>query len=492
MGVWFRKKIIFLLIFSLFLSLEFGVEAHSGKKKSKPSISKKSKLSRASASKHITKSKIKKKRKKKPRLVVPKVLLNQMKILDSQELSKGVFYKQIQFGTDELRILVHLIEVDIDSTPYQVRLLKAKNTVDGLDYIRNIYDDFQFELTRIYGGDLIAISNANFWSAFMNYPIGIFVTEGEVISMKKYKEWSTVFFDEENRPYIDNFELFGEIILPDGHRVRIDNVNRRSETDVLVLYNKYFGDTIPKVHIKDLEKLVDETISAIIQNSDFTDTTEIEIDTNEIRNQIINSKKEESKEFSTRKLVFRYLEQPAINRKILVEFLGYDSSVVKIPSNGFIFTLPAEKGNLLKLKRGEKCYLYFSTDRLRYIKFTNAVSGTPRLVRKGVAKHEAYQEGSRGFRFIGAQLPRTAIGTNMSKTKIFLFVAEASKTNRSLGANLSQLSIIAKKIGCFDAMNLDGGGSSIMLVNGKKVGSNGESNGRRISGAIGISVRNKK
>ena len=36
------------------------------------------------------------------------------------------------------------------------------------------------------------------------------------------------------------------------------------------------------------------------------------------------------------------------------------------------------------------------------------------------------------------------------------------------GASLNQLAQIFKKLGCLEALNLDGGGSSCMLVNGKE------------------------
>jgi hypothetical protein len=486
MRTWLKKIIVLLLALSFLFPTGNELFAKTSSKKKTTAISQAKHKKSVSTSNKTRKTSEKKKRK--PRIVVRKVALNKVEILEEKELREGVTYKKIKFGKDPLKIIVHVVEADIDSTPYEVKLLKAKNTLDGLDYLRNIYDDFQFELTRIYNGELLALANANFWSAFMNYPIGIFVAEGEVISMKKYKQWSSVFFDEESRPYIDNFELFGELITPDGKRFRIDNVNRRSEEDNLVIYNKYYGDTLPKIFIKDLEKTVLQTVEAIASNFDFNDSTEVEIDTNEIRNQIILSKRGESKEFSTKKLIFRYLEKPMVNKKVRVEFLGVDTGIVTIPSNGFVVTMP-ENINELNLAKGAVCKLYFYTNKYQYIPYVNAVSGTPRLVRKGVAKHEAYEEGSRGYRFIGSQLPRTAIGTNMSKTRVYLFVVEANQKSGSLGANLTQLSIIAKRIGCYDAMNLDGGGSSIMIVDGKRVGSNDESGGRRISGAIGIAIK---
>ncbi|MGC8748753.1 MAG: phosphodiester glycosidase family protein [Candidatus Kapaibacteriota bacterium] len=488
MQVWLRKLVVVVLVVLFFSAQHSGIWLNSATKK-KPIATKKISQSKSKTTQRKSAKIRKKKSKRKARIIVRKVALNFVKELESEVLGNGVVYKKIQFGKDQLRILVHVVAVDIDSTPNAIKVLKARNSIDGLDYLKNIYDDHNFELTRVYGGELLALANANFWSAFLNYPIGILVADGEVISMKKYKEWSSIFFDEDNRPYIDNFDLSCQLILPTSNRIEIDNVNKRTNEDRVVLYNKYYGDTIPKLHIKDFDKILQETISSIVSNLDYTDSSEIEIDTNEIRNQIMLTKMEESKEFATKKLLFRYLESPAINEKVKVEFLRADTGIIQIPSDGFVLTLPTENNYGLNLKKGDQCHLIFTTNKFSYIKFMNAVSGTPRLVRKGVAKHEAYQEGSRGYRFIGSNLPRTAIGTNMSKTRIYLFVVESSRANNSVGANLTQLAHIAKKIGCYDAMNLDGGGSSILIVKGKRVNRTEGSNGRKISVAIGISTK---
>lgn len=489
----FKEKIIFLLI-GIFLFTSFDISIGSTSKKNKTSIH----LSKSTNAKKVTKTKQTKKlirkktqKRRKPRIVFRNVALNYLTNLETKTLSEGVVYKKIQFGKEPLKIIVHLIEAELDSLPNNVCVLKAKNHINSLDYLKNIFDDYNFELTRIYEGQLLALINANFWSAYMNYPIGLLISDGEIISMKKYKEWSSVLFDNENRPYIDNFELFGEIIFSNNYRLKINNVNNRTEKDEVVMYNKYFGDSIPEIYIPDLEKLVNQTINSIKMNVDVEDTTEIEVDTNEIIEQIVRDVQLKSKEFSNMKYIFRYLGRPAINKKVKVELIGIDTGIVQIPSDGFVVCVPTENSEGRKLKIGEVAEMYFYSNKLRYIEFENGISGTPRLVRKGVARHEAYQEGSRGYRFIGAQLPRTGLGTNMSKTKLFLFFVECSKSTNSLGASLSQLAIIAKKLGCYEAINLDGGGSSGMIIGGERIGNSGNSNSRKISVAIGVTKISK-
>ncbi|MCX7880673.1 MAG: phosphodiester glycosidase family protein [Ignavibacteria bacterium] len=476
------RVIFWVILFSIGLSLS-GENFSFASTKSKEKVIKTKTYS-------IGKEKVSKKKKgskKKRSKYIPSknVLLNIIETLENQKLAEGVHYKKIQFGKPNAKIICHFVEVVIDSLPNKIRLIKAKNSVDQLDYIQNIFDDYQFNLTRIYGGELVVLMNGSFWSAHFNYPIGPLVIDGEVISMKKYKEWSSGFFDTDGRLYIDNFELSGKIVFPIGKELKIDNVNRRAENDLVVAYNKYYGEVLPNVRITSVEKELAKAIEEIVESNELEMENELEIDTNFIRNQIILQKQMESVEFATFKITFRYLESPIINRKTKVEIVSIDTQIVEIPADGFVLSLPREQLLGLTPKVGTVCELFFHTNKLLYIPFSNAISGTPRLVRKSIAKHEAYEEGSRGYRFIGSQLPRSVIGTNMSKTKIFLIKIEANKSNNSLGANLTQLAKIAKKLGCFDAMNLDGGGSSMLLVNGKYVGTSG-TNKRRISVAIGV------
>lgn len=96
-----------------------------------------------------------------------------------------------------------------------------------------------------------------------------------------------------------------------------------------------------------------------------------------------------------------------------------------------------------------------------------AVGGGPVLVQHGKVKVTNNEERKFYGKAIYDRHPRTAIGYT-SDNKIILFVCEG-RSERAAGLTLPQMAKILQEIGCEEALNLDGGGSSCMLVNGKEV-----------------------
>ena len=62
--------------------------------------------------------------------------------------------------------------------------------------------------------------------------------------------------------------------------------------------------------------------------------------------------------------------------------------------------------------------------------------------------------------------PRTAMGYTKDDKLIILLIE--GRNTVAHGATLGQEAQILKDLGCWEALNLDGGGSSCMLVNGKE------------------------
>ena len=64
--------------------------------------------------------------------------------------------------------------------------------------------------------------------------------------------------------------------------------------------------------------------------------------------------------------------------------------------------------------------------------------------------------------------PRTAVGVTGAK-KMILFVCEGrSMTEGIKGLTTEDVANVLLDLGCVEAINLDGGGSSCMLINGKE------------------------
>ena len=61
--------------------------------------------------------------------------------------------------------------------------------------------------------------------------------------------------------------------------------------------------------------------------------------------------------------------------------------------------------------------------------------------------------------------PRTAIGFDKNKKIVTMVVVDGRQKGYSEGVSLYELAEIMKSCGCFEAINLDGGGSSIMIAN---------------------------
>lgn len=100
-------------------------------------------------------------------------------------------------------------------------------------------------------------------------------------------------------------------------------------------------------------------------------------------------------------------------------------------------------------------------------KVATAVGGGPVLVQHGEVKVTNNEERKFYGKAIYDRHPRTAIGYTKDD-KIIVFVCEGRR-ERAAGLTLPQMARILQQLGCVEALNLDGGGSTCMLINGKEV-----------------------
>lgn len=99
-------------------------------------------------------------------------------------------------------------------------------------------------------------------------------------------------------------------------------------------------------------------------------------------------------------------------------------------------------------------------------KMQTAVGGGPVLVQNSEVKITNNEELKFGGKAINDKHPRTAMGYTADHKLIILVVQGRSES--SGGATLIEEAKILKDLGCVEALNLDGGGSSCLLVNGKE------------------------
>ncbi|RYY70311.1 MAG: phosphodiester glycosidase family protein [Chitinophagaceae bacterium] len=100
-------------------------------------------------------------------------------------------------------------------------------------------------------------------------------------------------------------------------------------------------------------------------------------------------------------------------------------------------------------------------------KMHTAVAGGPVLLQAGAVSISNNEELKFGGKAIYDKHPRTLIGYTRDY-KIIVMVVEGRNPGIADGVDLIQAANLLKALGCQEALNLDGGGSSCMLINGKE------------------------
>jgi exopolysaccharide biosynthesis protein len=95
-----------------------------------------------------------------------------------------------------------------------------------------------------------------------------------------------------------------------------------------------------------------------------------------------------------------------------------------------------------------------------------AIGGGPVLLQNGEIQISNNEELKFAGKAIHDRHPRTAIGYTKDH-KLILLVIEG-RNPEAHGATLAEEAQILKDLGCVEGLNLDGGGSSCLLVNGKE------------------------
>jgi hypothetical protein len=107
------------------------------------------------------------------------------------------------------------------------------------------------------------------------------------------------------------------------------------------------------------------------------------------------------------------------------------------------------------------------------------IGGWPRILRDGanVAGESATTEGTIS-RNAEMRHPRTAVGFSRDSTTLFILTVDGRSEN-SGGMTLGELATMMQKLGAWQAMNFDGGGSTTMVIDGALVNSPSDATGER-------------
>jgi len=178
------------------------------------------------------------------------------------------------------------------------------------------------------------------------------------------------------------------------------------------------------------------------------------------------------------------------------KLLKLSQESVEIPENGFVISSPKSKIDEFFTRKEVKKSFFKKENDLKidfeiktnpeWTDVKHIISGGPYLVKSGKLFVDINEE---KFTAITGRNPRTAAG--YTKDGCFIIVTVDGREKSSVGVTLYDLAKIMKSFGCYNAMNLDGGSSTVMQVNGNIVNSPSTKGGIPVSNALTVNIPQK-
>lgn len=263
------------------------------------------------------------------------------------------------------------------------------------------------------------------------------VTEGQLLRTP-VSDRPLVLFDDQCSPFIDFVSFLGSATI-NGQSTVINGVNVERGTNQLILYNQYHG-----THSK----------------------------TNDYGTEVVVSLKE---------------GRWAINKPLI----GVVKSVVKAKGSN-----PIAKGEIIlsghgtaqqvldNLNAGDEISLslelVLNDQPTKKAQFEEMIGGDRLILKDGIVQDNDWKE----------LHPRTAIGYNKDKTKLVMVVVDG-RAAISSGFSTKQLAELIRLSGADLALNLDGGGSSAMVVRNKVRNTPADGNERRVANSLLVGSTSK-
>ncbi|MFW5782133.1 MAG: phosphodiester glycosidase family protein, partial [Candidatus Muiribacteriaceae bacterium] len=192
---------------------------------------------------------------------------------------------------------------------------------------------------------------------------------------------------------------------------------------------------------------------------------------------------------------------PEYGRSTKTEEYGLEITVIKgrvfeissknayIPPDGFVVAFHGGTQELLEdIKFMEELEFSVSLDEeMKNVRY--AIGSGPGLIKDGEINVTSTEENFKP-NLVYQRAPRTAIAIMENREVVFVTL-DGRQKGYSIGMTLKELAEYLKSIGAVDAMNLDGGGSTTLVVEGKVLNRPSDKSERRINGAVIIEKKKK-
>ena len=321
---------------------------------------------------------------------------------------------------------IHVVEADPRACGVELGTVKAGDRLEG----RETTTGLALRAERARRRPVLAALNADFFSFTPpGVPTGAQVVAGEVV--RGPGERAVLGVTAGGDPFVGRVRLGGKLWLSRGLSATLGRVNARPAGDTLAVYNRFAGASTP------------------------ADSGVVEL------------------------LVRRVGGAGAVGDTLRGVLVGSDTAAAgaAIPEDGVVFAARGRAADFLRLHAPPG-------DTLRWtLRFEPApgpvremVGGHPVLLRHGAEVPDA--EGGAAAAFSTTRHPRSAVGWRPDGT-LLLVAVDGRQPGYSVGMSLAELRSLFRELGAAEALNLDGGGSTALVVRGGTVNRPSDPEGER-------------
>ena len=359
----------------------------------------------------------------------------------------GIVHRRLVANRGPFRI--HVLEIDLRRRNLSVHAARALDSLRGRERTSSI------ARRRRSDGEVVAAVNADFFSLRTGENENNQVVDGEVfkaipVTDSPFDSLHTVHAQFgmtcDGRPVLDRFTFDGVVVTPPPAvaLLPLDAVNFRPRRDALVLYTARFGLT-------PADSSSQTTAELPLRLAATTSDT----------------------------LVYRITGSVRVgggtalrDGEAVLSGAGIAADMVRrlgTSAGGELRVLTRFKPN-----RGRLCTL---------------IGGWPRIVAggKSIADSADILEGTFP-RFSSTRHPRTGVGFSRDSTTLYLITVDGRQESSS-GMSLSEFAELMRQLGVHHGLNLDGGGSTTMVVRGAVLNQPSDSTGERPVGNALLVVR---
>ena len=311
-------------------------------------------------------------------------------------------------GALDLRIFYTV--TDLSNPNVEMRVTKAGNKIKAMRSVSGQSKDNSVEGAQYFVG-----VNADFYDMSTGQPLGTNVLNSEIYNLSGNANWTEISFNASKTPRIGDLKFSGSVKKADGTSYEVSTINSQRLENYLVVFSSRFGSSTGSNQwgIEVLARPVEDNATI------------------------------------------------ALGKSVKMKIVGSPSTAgnMTIPAGAYVLSGHGTAKTFLEsLVDGDEVEVLLNATNVNgeSVNPVWAVGGCPIILKDGVVQNT---EDANIINHLPNKEPRTAVGYDSTGTKVVLLVVDG-RSDISDGCRTKILADIMREVGCSDAMNFDGGGST--------------------------------